>query len=146
MGGIFIPRNILSYDNKQWYNFLLDRDFCKYTVSGSKQIICKAKKENPDFDWDNIWYAMRLPCLDGHASLIAFKIIHNLLPCKSRVASVFNTAPSHCKFSCSPTLPSDQHHVFFKCVHSSTIGDWLCKNDNMHRSYSYSNINLETKI
>ena len=45
-------------------------------------MICKAEKENPDFDWDNIWYAMRLPCLDGgHASLIAFKIIHNLLPC-----------------------------------------------------------------
>ena len=56
--------------------------FRKYTVSWSKEIICIAKKENPDFDWDNIWYAMRLPCLDGHASSILCILYTTYFPAK----------------------------------------------------------------
>ena len=113
---------MLCKSTKDWYQYLIKDEFSEVVGGVHRWRNCKAEL-NYDGDWDHIWKNSRSACLNDDCISLAFKILHDLLPTEDRIASVLRNSSALCKFSCG--CVSDQVHIFFHCVHSSAIGDWL---------------------
>ena len=114
--------NIIEMSIKDWYKFLLFEAFSEEAEDGRRSKLCGVEQEN-DYNWSLIWRNSRLCCLDSKSTSFAFQFLHNLLPTEARLSHILPNSSPLCKFSCGTV--SDKEHVFFRCVHSSVIGDWL---------------------
>ena len=117
--------DIINMTTKQWYNFLLDQDFAENGLN--THWIYKSQHANLESDWMTTWRNVRLPSFDSKLSSFAFKLVHNLLPCESRLADILPHSSPICKFSCPSEPPANYSHIFFSCINFSEVGDWILK-------------------
>ena len=92
--------NIAIMTCRQWYHFLLKRDFCDPS-SPSTFKPSKVEIKFSENDWRLIWSQVRHPSYNSQMSSIAFKIIHNLIRCEVRMSNISTNNSPLCRFSCS---------------------------------------------
>ena len=119
--------DVLKMKIKQWYKFLLKREYSE--VIGSDLVMRPSRIEllEPSVLWDNIWKNVHLKILGNAEISFSWKLVHNLLTTEERVhATVGNTSAS-CKFFCTDESPADLNHCLLSCHMTSDVGNWLVR-------------------
>ena len=83
---------------KQWYQFLLESKVILVDTDESNQLIpCRAEMRNPEFDWESSWQRARLSGFESEVMSFLFKVLHDLLPTKERIARTSVAVKGDCK-------------------------------------------------
>jgi hypothetical protein len=74
----------------------------------------KVTLRRPDLPWDTIWPRLWRPRLMAEEQNMAFKLLHNILPLRARMARFGLVAQAHCPHC--PGVAEDTLHLFTACV------------------------------
>ena len=118
--------NIYTMTSKQWYKALLDKTVLHEKTDSGEYIPkkCRAEIRNPNVDWGTTWFLARLKGLESEQVSFLWKMLHNILPCQSRINRIFTLNDSSCKLCKAPL--DDLPHLF-ECSYSSAVCQALLK-------------------
>lgn len=116
--------DVTTMTSRQWYNFLLQQETMMVDQPNMLRP-CRVEERNPYSDWSAIWTRVRLPSLTSEACSMAWRLVHQLLPCESRLSEIMPNISPTCKFSCEGEPTADLVHCFFACKLSAEAGDWI---------------------
>ena len=113
---------------KEWYRFLMEREFTFTDDQSSLNypVPCKVELNSQYSDWNLIWTNCHLPSFTSKMTSFSFKLVHDLIPSEERISRIIPNNSSVCKH-CSDNSIADTLHVFFLCSLSQELGDWLLR-------------------
>ena len=110
---------------KQWYRFLLQREYGEVIDGDIIMRPSRIELVNPLVPWDNIWKNIHLKILGNAEISFSWKLVHNLLATEERVHATVGNSTASCKFLCTEESPADLEHCLLSCVMTSDVGTWL---------------------
>ena len=111
--------NITTMSTKQWYRMLLEDQVLMTPAtktSAPKLLPVRVELLHPTLDWSWIWKMSRTKGLGSDLTAFLFRLLHQLLPTKDRVARLGGDQAAHpgrCGH-CQAEV-EDQLHAFFSC-------------------------------
>ena len=111
---------------KQWYLVLMENKITMELDAGQRQVWKPVKCEitHPNVTWDRSWELAHLSSLSSDQTSFLFKLLHNILPTRSRLHRLGKRDSSVCTF-CSSGLSEDCVHTFLACNHNSDVSNWV---------------------
>ena len=110
---------------KQWYKTLLDDQILMNVEDDSlpQLIACRVELLNPSCNWKAIWSNVRMKGLTSELMSFLFKLVHQLLPSRNRIArmSVGGTSDNRCLL-CNTNSEENLIHAFFMCPNNHIAG------------------------
>ena len=120
------PLNVTTMTTSQWSRLLVEDNLTMTTLEDNHRVFtpCKAELSSLSTDWDHVWHLARLKGLGPEHSSFLFKLIHQLLPVKSRVHRISPTTSPICSL-CPSSATEDLMHTFFSCIFNQAAGQVL---------------------
>ena len=117
------PLNVMTMSISQWTRILTEKGLTM--ESGLNQhdqryIPCRVENLYPQNDWELSWRRCRLKGLSSEMILFNFKVLHSLLPVKSRIHELSPSTPAECSL-CSLSCPESIHHAFMECPYNDNV-------------------------
>ena len=118
------PLNIFRMSEKEWYTLLVESNCTKEVVGEREEFIkCRVERANLDTDWENSWLLARLQGLGPENISFMFKLLHQLLPTKERVARVKPNESPLCRAQgCQANMVEDLPHALIFCQANDGVG------------------------
>ena len=109
---------------KEWYTLLLENNITKELVGGREEYIkCRVERASRDTDWVNSWRLARLPGLGPDNISFLFRLLHQLLPTKERIARTKPNANPECRaHGCQAGVVEDLSHALIYCHANDGVG------------------------
>ena len=115
--------NVAVLTTKQWYHALLEDQLIMLKDDPPTLAPCKAESLYPYINWDLAWSNARLKGLDSHQTSFLFKLMHNILPTKSRLNRMrIEANMTNCCGLCGLNEEEDLIHAFFVCSNNCIAG------------------------
>ena len=90
----------------------------------TKSKLCAIEEKDPEKDWQHSFYLSRLKGMSPEVKSFNFKLLHNILPTKSRVSRILpNTSPL-CTL-CTSLEVETSSHALFTCNRNSEAADFV---------------------
>ena len=129
---------------KDWYQYILKYKVFNNEINGSTiKVLCRIERNRPEWNFPEVWSFVRMASLPSQTTTFLWRLAHELIPSEGRLGACNyggNTSP-FCRKACTGEIKADYEHVFFRCIHSKEIGDWLL---NKIRTYSSANATPES--
>ena len=109
--------NLKTMSSGMWYRVLLENHVThELTNSRMKLKPCKAESNNPDVDWEKVWTFAVTPGLPSDLLTFLWKMLHNLLPCQTRLfrLNMPNISSNICTL-CDDNEIRDLTHSLMSC-------------------------------
>ena len=89
----------------------------------STLVPCRAETLLPLNNWDLTWSNARMKGLDSYQTSFMFKLLHNILPTRSRLSRmrIIGHTTNWCRL-CDVNEEEDQIHAFFSCSNNRIAG------------------------
>ena len=117
--------NIGCMTIKQWYKTLLnDQILMNEEQDSLPQLIpCRVELLNPGCNWQATWSNVRMKGLTSELMSFLFKLVHQLLPSRNRIArmNVGGTSDNRCLL-CNTNSEENFIHAFFMCPNNHIAG------------------------
>ena len=121
-------KNIIDMTTKQWYHYLINKDFLKDVKDDGTEVfyLCRAERNSPGIDWKTTWSKVKYPFLSSSTATFLWKLLHDLLPTEERLSTTLGNTTSTCRFGC-PNQVATLVHCFFDCHLTSDVGSWALR-------------------
>ena len=119
------PLNIASMTEGQWYKLLVEDKITMEVEDeqSRKLVLCRAELASPTTDWETTWRRARLKGLGPEITSFLFKVLHQLLATKERIARTNPTVSSTCKAAgCLGEEKEDLVHALIHCQGNKGAG------------------------
>ena len=119
--------NVAHMTTKQWYRLLVENNVLMEIKENNQRefipIRCEIKM--PDVNWDQSWSYTLLSGLESEQRSFLFRMLHNILPTKTRLFRLHQTDSAVCSL-CTSGASEDCIHAFLTCSYNtSDVNDWL---------------------
>ena len=126
--------NIQTMSSGQWYRVLLENNITHQVtndVTTSKP--CRIETYFPEVDWARSWTLASTPGLPSNLLAFLWKMIHNILPCPSRLfrLQMPNTTSDTCNL-CDQGSAGDLSHCLLLCPYNDGAGQFLLNTLSQH--------------
>ena len=119
--------NVMHMTTKQWYRMLVENNVLMKVKENNQQELIPTRCEikMPDVDWDRVWSYTLIPGLDSEQRSFLFKMIHNILPTKTRLYRLQQADSPVCSL-CTTGSSEDCVHAFLTCSYNtSDVNNWI---------------------
>ena len=112
--------------SKEWYKAILERNVTAQVDFEGKLTPFPLKPErlHPLLDWERSWSYLSIRGLSGVQRSFLFRLLHNLLPTRSRLHRMNLTEDPYCDI-CPQRIEQDTIHCFLQCSFNFIINDWI---------------------
>ena len=89
--------------------------------------MCRVERTWPGSDWEKGWRLARLSGLGPENTSFLFKLMHDILPTKERVARTNLKASPACAMPGCEQDVENRGHALFECIGNNGVGDCLMR-------------------
>ena len=116
--------NVAVLSIRQWYHALLEDQLLMLNDDPPTPAPCKAETLYPSNNWDQAWANARMKGLDSCQTSFLFKLMHNILPTRSRLhrMRIEGNLTNCCGLCDLIEEEEDLIHAFFVCSNNSIAG------------------------
>ena len=120
--------NIKTMSSGTWYKVLLE-NLVTHTVDANGDRMpkpCKVEINHPEKDWEKIWQVISTPGLPSDLSSFTWRMIHNILPTRSRLfrMKMPNIENPNCEL-CTGLESDTVLHSLLLCSHVNSAREFL---------------------
>ena len=107
-------KDLVSMTGKEWYHFILA------SVIGQEEELtpCRAEILHPLHDWTNTWALARLSGLSSLSMTFLFQLLHQILPCRERLARILPRVQTNNCRVCETGEKDSLVHSLVECAGS----------------------------
>ena len=118
--------NVACMSTKQWYRVLLENNITMEVTAAHQQVWIPTKCEarDPTISWDRTWHYATHYGLNSEQTSFVFKLLHNILPTKSRLYRLKQKESPACTL-CSTGSSEDSLHALLTCSYNSDVNKWI---------------------
>ena len=115
-----------TMSSKQWYQVLLE-NYVTMEVKLAEQRTwrpIRVELHHPSVDWERIWLNLKLKGLNPDQKSFCFKLLHNILPTKSRLHRLKLKETPNCTH-CNLGIVEDCFHALLSCPYNNDVNTWI---------------------
>ena len=118
--------NVASMSTKQWHRVLLENNVTMQVTATNQEIWkpVKCEARNPAVLWDRSWNLSMTSGLSSEQTSFLFKMLHNILPTKSRLFRLHQKDSPACTL-CTSGSSEDCLHALVTCSFNSDVKNWI---------------------
>ena len=121
--------NLQTMTSGMWYRVLLENHVTHELVNSRLRLKpCRAETKNPEVEWEKVWNLAITPGLPSELLSFLWKMIHNLLPCQTRLLrlNMPNITSNICTL-CDENQVGDLKHSLMLCPFNGGAGQFLLR-------------------
>ena len=114
-------KDLVSMTGKDWYHFILA------SVIGHEEELtpCRVEILHPLHDWTNTWALARLSGLSSLSMTFLFQLLHQILPCRERLARILPRVENNNCRVCETGGNDSLVHSLVECAGSRECFNWM---------------------
>ena len=115
-------KDVVKMTGKEWYSFVLSSVI---EEEEGELIPCKAELMYPLHDWSRTWSLARLSGLSSNSMTFLFQMLHQILPCRERLARILPRVENNICRVCNAGESDSQLHSLSACDGSRETFNWM---------------------
>ena len=115
-------KDVVTMTGKEWYNFILGSVI---EEEEGELIPCKAELMFPLHDWTRTWSLARLRGLSSNSMTFLFQMLHQILPCRERLARILPRVETNICRVCNAGESDSLLHSLSTCEGSRETFNWM---------------------
>ena len=115
-------KDVMTMTGKEWYNFILGSVI---EEEEGELIPCKAELMFPLHDWTRTWSLARLRGLSSNSMTFLFQMLHQILPCRERLARILPRVETNICRVCNAGESDSLLHSLSTCEGSRETFNWM---------------------